>query len=141
MGNQKISGMANASAINGAEDVPVVQSGENRKATPNQIKTFLEDFFSPLSGLDVPDTTKTLDAVSKTYFYTGGGDGTWTMFPVASNINKRIEIKNMTAFNLTVQRAGSDNLYDVATTTSVIIGPGECWQIMCNGTYHVIMKS
>jgi hypothetical protein len=95
----------------------------------------------PLGFENNTETTKTLDPVSTTYFYTGSGDGTWTMYPVASNDGIRIEIKNMTAFNLTVQRDGSDNLYDVATTTSVIIGPGECWQIMCNGTYHVIMKS
>ena len=40
MTDKKISELTSASALTGAELVPIVQSGTNKKATANQIKTF-----------------------------------------------------------------------------------------------------
>lgn len=142
MANQKVSAMTKVPTLTGGMKIALglQEAGIGNYATdPDQIKDLIES--GARSFENNTETTKTLPAVSKTYFYTGAGTGTWTMYAVSGNDGIRIEIKNLTAFNLTVQRAGADNLYDSATTTSVVIGPGECWQIMCNGTYHVIMKS
>jgi hypothetical protein len=69
------------------------------------------------------ETTLTL-AAGVAYTFTGSSAATWTLPAVAGNHGLPVRVKNAGSANVTVQRAGSDNIYDTASVTSVVVRPG-----------------
>lgn len=66
----------------------------------------------------------TLSNASGINIYTGTGGSTWTLPALATHPGKFIFIKNAGSGNLTVQRAGSDNIYETSSVTSITIAAG-----------------
>jgi hypothetical protein len=73
-----------------------------------------------------PSTSYTIPTTTSTLVYTGSGSGTWTL-PVLSTLAEGVTyfIKNTSASNLVVQRAGSDTIYTSTSATSTTLLPGE----------------
>src|SRR5690606_25471464 len=84
---------------------------------------------------------KTLSGVSKTYLFTGTGAATWTLPAVSGNTQLIIKIKNKTAHTITVQRAGSDNIFTFTTTTSITVGQGESVTLVNDGTHWTTIRA
>lgn len=56
--------------------------------------------------------------------YTGSGGNTWTLPALSTHPGKFLFIKNAGSGNLTVQRAGSDNIYNTSSVTSITVAAG-----------------
>lgn len=80
----------------------------------------------------------TLDDTATVWVFTGSTT-TWTLPAVSSNTNRTFFIKNRGTGAITLNRAGSDNIYDLDLVTSLTINPGEAYIISCDGTYWVTM--
>ncbi|MCZ9884045.1 SGNH/GDSL hydrolase family protein [Arthrobacter sp. B2a2-09] len=63
------------------------------------------------------------------------GTPTWTLPALANNTGLTYRVKNRGSVSLTVQRAGSDNLYDTTTQTSITVAAGASATIINDGTY------
>jgi hypothetical protein len=68
-------------------------------------------------------STLTLSGTFTDYVFTGTTT-TWTLPSLSSNQNRRYHFKNAGTGNITLQRAGSDQIYDTGLVTSVTITPG-----------------
>lgn len=73
-----------------------------------------------------------------TYVFTGTTD-TWTLPALAGNTGVRYWIKNRGSGNLTIARAGSDELYDTAARTSITIAAGQGCYIENDGSYWLVL--
>src|SRR5690606_3445443 len=113
------------------------QAAVSRSYTGALLQKFFGSAVVEVSG----DTTKTLDAVSKTYLFNGSGDATWTLPTVSGNTQLIIRIKNKTAHTITVQRAGSDNIFTFTTTTSITVGQGESVTLVNDGTHWTTIRA
>lgn len=82
--------------------------------------------------------TLTLARDASVYVFTGTTT-TWTLPALASNTGLTYQIKNRGSGAITLQRAGSDNLYDTATQTSITIAAGASATIINDGTYWLKM--
>lgn len=72
---------------------------------------------------EINTITYTIASASGAYIYNNSTSiGTWTL-PALNEY--RYEIKNISDDNLVVQRAGSDNLYDTGSVTSITLTPGQ----------------
>jgi hypothetical protein len=80
----------------------------------------------------------TLDRTGIIWVFTGTTT-TWTLPAVSGNTDITYFIKNRGSGNLTLQRAGSDNIYDTATQTSILIAPGQAYMINNDGTYWIVL--
>lgn len=69
----------------------------------------------------------------KTYAYTSSSNGTWTM-PAIGTTGQRIKIKNKGTGDLTIQRAGSNQLFTDALVNSIILYTGETITLQDDGT-------
>lgn len=67
----------------------------------------------------------TLATTATQYTFQGSSPATWTLSAYASPGNFVYFIKNAGSATLTVQRAGSDMIYNTASVTSFTIAPGE----------------
>ncbi len=67
-----------------------------------------------------------------------GTTSTFTLPAVAGNSGMKYIIKNRGSGNITLQRAGSDNIYTTTTVTSIIIIPGATCMITDDATYWVL---
>jgi hypothetical protein len=56
--------------------------------------------------------------------YTGSGGNTWTLPALATHPGKIIFVKNAGSGNLSVQRSGSDTIYDTSSVTSITLAAG-----------------
>jgi hypothetical protein len=72
------------------------------------------------------------------YVKTTSSTGTWTMPAVSGNKDRIVTIENRGSTSLTVQRAGSNNLYTTTTVTSVTIAAGSWATFHCDGTYWIV---
>lgn len=131
MANTTISGIATSATSATTSDV---FEGEQTAVTKKYTGAVLQKFFGSAVNEVTTETTKTLAAISKTYFFTGSGAATWTLPAVAGNTQLIIKIKNKTAHTITVQRAGTDNIFTFTTTTSISVGQGECVVLENDGT-------
>ncbi len=68
-------------------------------------------------------------------FFTGGSAATWTLPPVVGNSAAIIWVKNQGTANLTLSCAGSDEIFDLSTVTSITIRPGEARAVVDDGSY------
>lgn len=66
----------------------------------------------------------TMPSASGVSIYTGAGGNTWTLPVLSIHPGKFLFIKNAGGGNLTVQRAGSDNIYTTTSVTSFTIAAG-----------------
>ena len=78
--------------------------------------------------------TLTLARDASVYVFTGTTT-TWTLPTLANNTGLTYRIKNRGSSAITLQRAGSDNLYDTTTQTSISIAAGASATIINDGTY------
>lgn len=92
-------------------------------------------------------TTLTLSTSSTSitdYVYTGAVAATWTLPPVAGNAGKRINIENAgtaAAAVITLNRAGTDNIWFLNTLTSVLVAQGGSMLLLCDGTYWQVLST
>jgi len=66
----------------------------------------------------------TIGTSSGVNIYTGAGGNTWTLPALDTHPGKFLFIKNAGGGNLTVQRAGSDNIYNTSSVTSITVAAG-----------------
>ena len=76
---------------------------------------------------------------TKGVFVATGTTSTWTLPAVSGNTSCGFWIKNRGSGTITLQRAGSDNLYDTTTQTSISITAGQGAYIFNDGTYWLVM--
>lgn len=79
--------------------------------------------------------TLPLSLLTRTYVYNGTVPATWTMPPTAGALNKDFLVKNRGTGILTLLCPGSDNFFDAHATQSLILAPGDAYEINCDGTY------
>jgi hypothetical protein len=82
-------------------------------------------------------TTLTLTTSSSAYVYTGSSAATWTLPAISGNTGLRFNFKNRGTATLTVQRAGTDQIYVESAINTLILGPGASGQVLNDGTYWV----
>lgn len=83
--------------------------------------------------------TRTLSRGYSTYIYTGAGAAVWDLPALANNTGMDFKGKNRGAGNVTLQRAGTDQLYTTEAVTSIVMAPGESFHVVNDGTYWVVM--
>jgi lysophospholipase L1-like esterase len=82
-------------------------------------------------------TSVTLGSTSNN-IYTGAGGDTWTLPTLSEHPGKVYFIKNAGSGNLTVQRSGSDNLYDTSSVTSITIAAGASRMIIAGSSFWYV---
>lgn len=80
----------------------------------------------------------TLD-LTKTIWVFTGTTSTWTLPALSSTIGAYFIIKNRGTGDITLQRAGADELWDTTNVTSITIRPGGAQIIHNDGTYWNVM--
>jgi hypothetical protein len=78
--------------------------------------------------------TLTLARDASVYVNTGAAT-TWTLPALANNTGLTYRIKNRGTGAITLQRAGTDQLYDTAAVTSITIAAGASVTIINDGSY------
>lgn len=78
--------------------------------------------------------TLTLARDASVYVNTGAA-ATWTLPALANNTGLTYRIKNRGSGAITLQRAGTDQLYDTAAQSSITIAAGASATIINDGTY------
>lgn len=105
-------------------------------------------FWLPMTGADNPARNSrvvisavaslTLSRSGSVIVHTGTG-ATWTLPAVANNTGLTYTIKNRGSGAVTLQRAGTDNLYDTTTQTSISIAAGATARVVNDGTYWLVV--
>lgn len=75
------------------------------------------------------------------YVFTGSSAATWTLPVVANNAGITLLLVNRGTAAVTVQRAGTDNIYAFSAVTSINLPAGADVTLVCDGTYWVLMSS
>jgi hypothetical protein len=84
-----------------------------------------------VSQISMTETSAgTLSLGTFTDYVFNGTTTTWTLPALSSNLNRVYHIKNAGSGNITLQRAGSDNIYDTSSVTSITIAPGGSRRIL-----------
>ncbi len=89
-----------------------------------------------LSETNVSTLTLSLTLTDYVFF---GTTTTWTLPSLASSKNHKFSIKNAGSGNVTLQRAGSDNIYDTGSTTSITIAPGAAREIVAGTSFWYVL--
>lgn len=84
-------------------------------------------------------TSLTLDLTAVVWVFSGTSSTTWTLPTLSGNTDLVYKIKNRGTSTITLARAGSDNLYTSSSVTTLVINPGEAYEIVNDGTYWVIL--
>jgi len=82
--------------------------------------------------------TLTLARDASVYVFSGSTT-TWTLPALANNTGLTYRIKNRGTGAITLQRAGTDQLYDTAAQTSISIAAGGQATIINDGTYWLVL--
>ncbi len=85
-------------------------------------------------------STLTLSTSVRNYTFSGT-TGTWTLPAVAGNTGVWFDLKNRGSGNLTLQRAGSDQLYTTSAVTSFAIGASTSYRVYSDGTYWIVQTT
>jgi lysophospholipase L1-like esterase len=83
-------------------------------------------------------STLTLDRTGTVFVFTGTTT-TWTLPALANNTGLTYRIKNRGSGAITLQRAGSDNIYDTSSVTSISIAAGASREIVNDGTFWLAL--
>jgi hypothetical protein len=115
---------------------------------PGETVTIIDDggYWLPIFGQTSPPryrrfsitgaATATLDRSASAWVGTAtSGTPVWTLPAVADNAGMELVLKNRGTVSITVQRAGSDNIYDTGIVVSVTLAAGASMQLLCDGTY------
>lgn len=70
--------------------------------------------------------------------YTGAGGNTWTLPSLAVHPGKVYLVKNIGGGNLTIQRAGSDNIYTTSSVTSFTVAAGAAVIITAGSSFWLV---
>lgn len=68
-----------------------------------------------------------------------GSTATWTLPAIAGNPGMEVIIKNRGSGNLTVQRAGTDQIYNTSLVTSITIAAGAAARLINDETYWLVL--
>lgn len=101
-----------------------------------------------LSRVAVPETgtvssaaSLTLTTASSAYIFSGSSPSVWTLPAVSGNTGFPLILANRGSATVTVQRAGTDNIYGVGgVLTSLGLTAGSEIQLFNDGTYWVLMS-
>ena len=80
-------------------------------------------------------STTTTPTWSTFNYFTGSSPQTWTLPAISGNSGLTLTVKNEGSATLTVQRAGSDQLYTSSAVTSVTIAAGASYTFQNNSSY------
>lgn len=86
-------------------------------------------------------TTLTLQPTVGVYTFTGSSPATWTLPAVSGNKDRQIIIKNRGSATITVQRAGSDQLYTTSAVTSTTVTAGGWAKFVNDGVYWAVLTA
>lgn len=95
---------------------------------------------STLGEVAFSSTTLTMSVAVRDYTF-NGTTATWTLPPISGNIGVSFNVKNRGSGNLTIQRAGSDNLYDTSSVTTFVVAAGASCRIVCDGGFWNVATS
>jgi hypothetical protein len=84
-------------------------------------------------------TSKTLDAVNRTYVFTGSSAANWDLPTPTGNGSTKITIKNRGSQDITLDSNSGSQIYGGAAQASLTIGPGEAYTLLCDGTFFNIL--
>jgi len=84
-------------------------------------------------------TTLTLNRTASLWTFTGSSATTWTLPALSLNTGLDYLIKNKGSADITLQRAGSDNLYTTTAVTSITITAGNSARVVNDGTHWVVI--
>jgi hypothetical protein len=79
-------------------------------------------------------TSQTLSTDYETWVFTGTSAATFTLPAISGDTGRRYFIKNEGSANLSVQRAGTDQLYTTSLVNSITLLPGGSAMVQNNGT-------
>jgi hypothetical protein len=139
MANQKISVMTKVPTLTGGMKIALglQEAGIGNYATdPDQIASHVLSR-SGTSEYDITATSKTLDATSRLYVFTGSSASTWTLPAPVANLD--IEIKSRGSADITLNSNSGSQIYGGAAQASLIIGQGESYRLHCDGTFFNIL--
>jgi hypothetical protein len=84
-----------------------------------------------IGGSSAPVGNTTIGTgTSVQWIYTDATPSVYTLPDAATNSNRSIFFKNRGSSTLTIQRAGTDNIYDNSLVTSIVLNPGESRLLM-----------
>jgi len=83
-------------------------------------------------------STHTLDRNASVRVHNGAAT-TWTLPALANNTGLTYQIKNRGTDAITLQRAGTDQIYDTSAVTSISIQPGGSVTIINDGTFWLVL--
>jgi len=118
-----------------------IQPGQTAMFTPGPSNVWEVAFLTPtaISTSTVSAAgTLTLDRNASLFVFTGTTT-TWTLPALATNVGLTYRIKNRGSGDITLQRAGSDQLYTTAAVTSITIAAGASAAIINDGTYWDVL--
>jgi hypothetical protein len=84
-------------------------------------------------------TSKTLEAVNRTYVFTGSSAANWDLPTPTANGSTKISIKNRGSQDITLDSNSGSQIYGGAAQASLTIGPGESYTLICDGTFFNIL--
>jgi len=84
-------------------------------------------------------TSLTLAVTVTSYVFSGSSTTTWTLPALSGNTNKIYFIKNRGTAAITLNTAGSDNLYTTSSVTSLTINPGEGYHLINDGSFWNVL--
>lgn len=119
-----------------------LQPGQSVMLTPGGPNMWDVSFLSPTVVTPLVTTSATtlaLDRGAVLHVYSGGAASTWTLPALANNTGLTYRIKNRGAGTVTLQRAGTDQLYDTAAVNSISVGPGASATVINDGTYWLVL--
>lgn len=112
------------------------RNGQVRGIGSDDMRAFATAISSLGSSLVVSSSlSRSMAAGSAIEIFTGSNDGVWTFPPISGNTEKKKVIKNKTAFNLTIDSSGSNEIWDFEEADSRVIGPGESRTYINDGTH------
>lgn len=91
------------------------------------------------TGVQTSSATSLTLASIGTYVFNGASNTTWTLPAIAGNDGRKYYIKNRGTANITLQRAGSDQLFFASAVNSIVILPGDAYIIQNDGSYWLVM--
>lgn len=143
MADSKISGLPIAEQLTGSELVPIVQDGETRQASSNQLNTFLQaNLITAEAGEDIT-LTSSADSFYK-FTWTGGNGIFGVSLPLASQSQNRlyrfISDNTITANKYIKILPTSPNTLDGSTTAFLINRAYEGVQVWCDGVEWFIIQ-
>jgi hypothetical protein len=128
-------------------DTRGIQDEATRKAVDSLVQLVHDSFkniFDDLSSLTehlrhTVDSATTLTLTrGGVYVFTGGVATTWTLPDADAEEGMFFYIKNRGSATITLQRAGTDELYTTTNVTSISITAGQKALITSDGTYWLV---